>query len=131
MSLSERKSYLIAIKRRYLKAKKADKKTILDEFCNICNYNRKYAIRLLNKRNNFPIKKRTGRKPYRALLIEPIAAQAAIDQIALLYKNEKHIKDHITEASDALAYRQKHSEPLVTKFFAWIYEQRQSTDLTP
>lgn len=63
MSLSERKSYLIAIKRRYLKAKKADKKTILDEFCNICNYNRKYAIRLLNKRNNFPIKKRTGRKP--------------------------------------------------------------------
>ena len=67
----------------------------------------------------------------RALLIEPIAAQAAIDQIALLYKNEKHIKDHITEASDALAYRQKHSEPLVTKFFAWIYEQRQRTDLTP
>jgi transposase len=67
----------------------------------------------------------------RALLIEPIAAQAAIDQIALLYKVEKHIKDHITEASDALAYRQKHSEPLVTKFFAWIYEQRQRTDLTP
>lgn len=67
----------------------------------------------------------------RALLIEPIAAQAVIDQIALLYKNEKHIKDHITETSDALAYRQKHSEPLVTKFFAWIYEQRQRTDLTP
>jgi len=67
----------------------------------------------------------------RALLIEPIAAQAAIDQIALLYKNEKHIKDHITEGSDALAYRQKHSEPLVTEFFNWVYEQRQRTDLTP
>jgi transposase len=67
----------------------------------------------------------------RALLIEPIAAQAAIDKIAQLYKNEKHIKDNITEVSDALAYRQKHSEPLVTEFFNWIYEQRQRTDLTP
>ena len=67
----------------------------------------------------------------RALLIEPIAAQAAIDQISQLYKNEKHIKEHITELSDALAYRQKHSEPLITKFFAWIYEQRQRIDLTP
>ena len=67
----------------------------------------------------------------RALLIEPIAAQAAIDQIAQLYKNEKHIKEHITDPSDALAYRQKHSEPVVDAFFTWVYEQRQRTDLTP
>ena len=67
----------------------------------------------------------------RALLIEPIAAQAAIDKIAELYKNEKHIKEHITVPADALAYRQKHSEPLVTAFFNWVYEQRQRTDLTP
>ena len=66
-----------------------------------------------------------------ALLIEPIAAQEAIEKIAQLYKNEKHIKENITEASDALAYRQKHSEPLVTGFFNWVYEQRQLTDLTP
>ena len=67
----------------------------------------------------------------RALLIEPIAAQEAIEKIAQLYKVEKHIKDHVTEPKDALAYRQKHSEPLVTEFFNWIYEQRQRTDLTP
>jgi transposase len=67
----------------------------------------------------------------RRQLIEPLAAQAAIDKIALFYKVEKHIKDNITEASDALAYRQKHSEPLVTEFFNWLYEQRQRTDLTP
>jgi len=67
----------------------------------------------------------------RALLIEPIAAQEAIEQIAQLYKNEKHIKENITEANDALAYRQKHSEPLVSEFFTWVYEQRQRTDLTP
>ena len=63
MSLNERKSYLIAIKRRYRKARKSDKKTILDEFCQVCGYNRKYAIRLLNKHNNFPVKRKSGRKP--------------------------------------------------------------------
>ena len=62
MSLSERQSYLIAIKRRYLKVGKPAKKVILDEFCNVCQYHRKYAIRLLNKQNNFPIKRKTGRK---------------------------------------------------------------------
>jgi transposase len=67
----------------------------------------------------------------RALLIEPIAAQAAIEKIAELYKNEKHIKEHLTEPTEALTYRQKHSEPLVSDFFNWIYEQRQRTDLTP
>ena len=67
----------------------------------------------------------------RALLIEPIAAQTAIEKIARLYKIEKHIKDKITEPADALAYRQKHSEPRVTDFFNWIYEQRQRVDLTP
>jgi len=67
----------------------------------------------------------------RALQIEPIAAQAAIEKIALLYKNEKHIKAHLTEPADALAYRQKHSESIVNQFFAWVYEQRQRTDLTP
>jgi len=67
----------------------------------------------------------------RALLIEPEAAQAAIDQIAQLYRNEKHIKDNITQISDALAYRQKYSEPLVAEFFNWVYAQRQRIDLTP
>jgi len=67
----------------------------------------------------------------KALLIEPIAATDAIEQIALLYKIEKHIKNNISEGADALAYRQKHSEPIVTAFFNWIYEQRQRTDLTP
>ncbi|MFT5813782.1 MAG: transposase [Psychroserpens sp.] len=33
--------------------------------------------------------------------------------------------------ADALVYRQKHSDPLVTAFFNWVYEQRQCTDLTP
>ena len=43
----------------------------------------------------------------RALFIEPIAAQNAIEQIATLYQHEKHIKENITEPADALDYRQK------------------------
>jgi len=40
--------YLKAIYERYHKAAKAAKGRILDEFCKVCGYNRKYAIRLLN-----------------------------------------------------------------------------------
>lgn len=64
MNLSERKSYLITIKRRYLEASKIDKSRILDEFCQVCGYHRKYAVRVLNKKNNFPTKKKPG-KPSR------------------------------------------------------------------
>ncbi|MGE5315206.1 MAG: integrase [Acidobacteriota bacterium] len=47
MGPSEKREYLDAIRARYHRAGKAEKKTILDEFCLICEYNRKYAIRIL------------------------------------------------------------------------------------
>jgi len=40
--------YLKAIYLRYQKVSKASRARILDEFCEVCGYNRKYAIRLLN-----------------------------------------------------------------------------------
>lgn len=40
--------YLKKIYYRYHKATKREKKQILDEFCKVCNYHRKHAIRLLN-----------------------------------------------------------------------------------
>ena len=40
--------YLKAIYERYHKAGKAARSSILDEFCKVCGYNRKYAIRLVN-----------------------------------------------------------------------------------
>jgi hypothetical protein len=67
----------------------------------------------------------------KALLIEPEMADCAIKQIAALYVIEKHIRDHLREPSEIQAYRQKHSEPRVTAFFAWVYEQRQRIDLLP
>ena len=63
MSLSEKRAYLEAIRRRYRQANRAKKSKILDEFCAVCGYNRKYAIRILRKRS---AKKRgkPGRKPW-------------------------------------------------------------------
>jgi hypothetical protein len=62
MGKNERLAYLEAIRSRYREARKGSKAVILDEFCQVCGYNRKYAIRLLNrKRKKF--KSRPGRKP--------------------------------------------------------------------
>jgi hypothetical protein len=49
MSQTEKKAYYFAIKDRYLIAVKKEKSIILNEFCLVCGYNKKYAIRLLNK----------------------------------------------------------------------------------
>ena len=49
MSNRSKKEYLQEICVRYKRAEKDEKQTILDEFCNVCGYNRKYAIRVLNR----------------------------------------------------------------------------------
>jgi hypothetical protein len=43
-----RREYLRAIHDRYRRSSVAKKGTILDEFCKVCGYHRKYAIRLLS-----------------------------------------------------------------------------------
>jgi hypothetical protein len=64
VSQSDKKAYYYAIKDRYLNASKKEKSVILDEFCKVCRYNKKYAIRLLNKYEPyFKGKKLSGRKP--------------------------------------------------------------------
>jgi len=40
------------LRRRYLESDKPHKSKILDEFCKTCNYHRKYAIRLMNKKKH-------------------------------------------------------------------------------
>ena len=49
MSHSAKRQYLIAIKDRYQKASRSEKRFILDEFCAVCGYHRKHAIRLLTR----------------------------------------------------------------------------------
>ena len=63
MGKNERQAYLKAIRSRYRRARKKAKVTILDEFCSVCGYNRKYAIRLLNQRAKTKKKYRSGPKP--------------------------------------------------------------------
>lgn len=58
MSQKDKLVYANAIRDRYRGSNKQEKKMILDEFCKVCNYNRKYAIRLLNK----PVNKWEKRK---------------------------------------------------------------------
>jgi len=63
MGYNENHAYLEAIRKRYKKANRKQKAKILDEFCEVCGYNRKYAIRALNK----PKKKKRqkpGRRPW-------------------------------------------------------------------
>lgn len=62
MGKDERYAYLKAVKDRYCQADKKSKAIILDEFCHVCGYNRKYAIRILNKKGK-RVKKQPGRKP--------------------------------------------------------------------
>lgn len=50
MDKHEKQAYLEAIRKRYRRAKRADKGKILDEFCSVCSYQRKYAIRLLRRK---------------------------------------------------------------------------------
>lgn len=63
MGKHEKKTYLKQIKPRYKKATKLEKQRILDEFCAVCGYNRKYAIRVLNRRQQAHRKHASGRKP--------------------------------------------------------------------
>lgn len=63
MGKHEKKQYLAAILPRYLAANREDKRIILNEFCLNCNYNRKYAIRLINGQKTKPNIQKAGPKP--------------------------------------------------------------------
>ena len=47
MSTEMRRTYLEAIRNRYRKSTKKQKSVILNEFCAVCGYERKYAIRII------------------------------------------------------------------------------------
>ncbi|MFI4941483.1 MAG: hypothetical protein ACHP7O_14230 [Burkholderiales bacterium] len=51
MGKQERCAYLEAIRARYRRAGKSVKSAILDEFCAVCGYHRKHALRLLSAKH--------------------------------------------------------------------------------
>ena len=61
MSYRAKREYLDTIRARYRNASRIEKKWILDEFCLVCDYVRKHAIRLLNA-ESLPSPQKAGRK---------------------------------------------------------------------
>jgi len=72
MGRTSKQEYLCAIWSRYQRAGRRFKGKILDEFCSVCGYARKYAIGLLNRRPQRR-RRRPGPKPrYGAEVLEPL-----------------------------------------------------------
>ena len=63
MSKKAKQEYLLSLQERYTKGNKEEKKKILDEFCTVCEYNRKYAIRILNCKSKQVRKRQKKRGP--------------------------------------------------------------------
>lgn len=61
MTTEARRQYLTAIRQRYKESTKKEKAAILNEFCQVCGYDRKYAIRILGGRVE-PRQRRSGPK---------------------------------------------------------------------
>lgn len=72
MSNQAKREYLLAIVARYRAAGKDEKSKILDEFCKVCNYGRKYSIWLLSRGpQELGSVKRERKKKYSDVLLLP------------------------------------------------------------
>ena len=49
MARQSKREYLRSIHERYRRARRAEKTAMLEQFCKVCGYNRKYAIWLLSR----------------------------------------------------------------------------------
>ena len=63
MSIAAKTQYLGRIYDRYQRAGREHKSKILDEFCSVCGYHRKAALRLLNAPLERAPRRRPGPKP--------------------------------------------------------------------
>jgi hypothetical protein len=80
MSPRSKKEYLEAIFPRYKNAKSKEQRTeLLTEFCEVCGYHRKHAIRLLSKFRRFI--KQKPRKPGKPSVYSQPAILKALERI--------------------------------------------------
>ena len=63
MGTNSTREHLLSIRARYHRVGRRFKSQILDEFCAVCGYHRKYAIRLLGRKKPASTPRRVGRKP--------------------------------------------------------------------
>lgn len=74
MSQNSKKDYLLAIWDRYQRVGRRFKSKILDEFCEICGYARKYAIQLLSRKPHSRPKKPGPKPKYDHAVLETLKA---------------------------------------------------------
>ena len=79
MSKRSKREYLQAIRSRYHQATKRQKQAILDEFCTLCGYNRKYAIRLLNSKSPPQKSTNTSKRGRKRLYHHPLILEVLTD----------------------------------------------------
>ena len=74
MSLSAKKEYLRRVHGRYQRSGREHKGKILDEFCAVCGYHRKSALRILSRPLDAPRRRKPGpkRKYEAAALLSPL-----------------------------------------------------------
>jgi len=72
MTTTSRKEYLERIRPRYKRAGRKYKKAILDEFCEVCGYSRKWAIKLLKRPLGKPRRRGGARRKYGPELLAPL-----------------------------------------------------------
>jgi hypothetical protein len=58
MARQSKREYLRSIHERYRQGRRTEKTAMLEEFCKVCGYNRKYAIWLLSR----PLSKASARR---------------------------------------------------------------------
>ena len=74
MSQNSKREYLLAIWDRYQRAGRRFKSKILDEFCQVCGYCRKYAIGLLSRKPGARRGKSGPKRKYDAAVLKPLKA---------------------------------------------------------
>lgn len=72
MSRKSKREYLSAIWERYQRVGREFKSKILDEFCAVCGYTRKYAIELLHRRPGRARKRPGPRRRYDSAVLGPL-----------------------------------------------------------
>jgi len=99
MSQRSKRELLVEIQSRYLKAKKADKQKILDEFTAATGYHRKYAVRLL--KHGYP--RRKGKPKGRSAIYRGEVVQA-LEQIWEIYGRicSKRLQPYLPEGIKVL-----------------------------
>jgi hypothetical protein len=79
MGARSKYEYLKEIRMRYKYASKVQKKTILDEFCAVCGYNRKYAIRLLSTKQKSRMERKLSKRGRKKVYHDPMIIQVLKD----------------------------------------------------